>query len=494
VPARHPTIDTGKLDASRELEESAVELDTSRRDCLGILLPPPILQTLGATSAIPGSQIAGQECSRALLTYSRHLGKEVCLLARDEHVERLSTQLEALHQISPTASAYPTIVPLSALNASPPRMRLTVLHDFQGPWLDTLCHVRQMITPQLIPITCTGYGFNYQQSLHTYLSRLLLAPTHPCDALITTSKVAKQAMSSIFQRLCGQLGKMFDREFTPGFTIRVAPYGVPVDLFRPRDRGDVRRQLELPSDKVIALYVGRIDPASKMDVTPLLLAFRTAIQKHRSRAILVLVGQIGRYAGNLPSIIGDLSLTDHVIHREHLPYASMPLYYSAADLFVSLSDTLQENFGLTPVEAMASGLPVVASDWGGYQETVSHGKTGFKVPSRWIECDSELCRLAPLHEWQDDSFHTSQSVQVDVDAAAAYLELLIDDESRRREMGANARKHVLDLFSSERCARWHWDLWEELGEIAASLPTPLPSRPSELCVPSYFHDVTVQVG
>ena len=44
--------------------------------------------------------------------------------------------------------------------------------------------------------------------------------------------------------------------------------------------------------------------------------------------------------------------------------------YAAADIFVSLSDNIQETFGLTPVEAMAAGLPVVASDWDGYRETI----------------------------------------------------------------------------------------------------------------------------
>src|SRR6185437_4529883 len=51
--------------------------------------------------------------------------------------------------------------------------------------------------------------------------------------------------------------------------------------------------------------------------------------------------------------------------------------WAAGDLFVSLSDGIQETFGLTPVEAMAAGLPVVVSDWNGYRDTVRDGVEGF---------------------------------------------------------------------------------------------------------------------
>jgi glycosyltransferase involved in cell wall biosynthesis len=48
-----------------------------------------------------------------------------------------------------------------------------------------------------------------------------------------------------------------------------------------------------------------------------------------------------------------------------------------------LSDNIQETFGLTPVEAMACGLPVVISDWNGYKETVDDQREGFLIPT-WM--------------------------------------------------------------------------------------------------------------
>ena len=55
--------------------------------------------------------------------------------------------------------------------------------------------------------------------------------------------------------------------------------------------------------------------------------------------------------------------------------------WSSADIFSSLSDNFQETFGITPIEAMASGLPVVVSDWDGYRDSVRHGVEGYLVPT-----------------------------------------------------------------------------------------------------------------
>lgn len=54
--------------------------------------------------------------------------------------------------------------------------------------------------------------------------------------------------------------------------------------------------------------------------------------------------------------------------------------YSAADIFVSPSDNMQETFGLTLLEAGAAELPAVVSDWDGYRDIIVHDETGFLVP------------------------------------------------------------------------------------------------------------------
>src|SRR4029079_16664641 len=53
--------------------------------------------------------------------------------------------------------------------------------------------------------------------------------------------------------------------------------------------------------------------------------------------------------------------------------------WSVADIFISFSDNIQETFGLTPIEAMAAGLPCVVTDWNGYRDTVRDGEDGFRI-------------------------------------------------------------------------------------------------------------------
>ncbi len=55
--------------------------------------------------------------------------------------------------------------------------------------------------------------------------------------------------------------------------------------------------------------------------------------------------------------------------------------WASADVFCSLSDNIQETFGIVPIEAMAAGLPVVVSDWDGYKDTVRDGIDGFRIPT-----------------------------------------------------------------------------------------------------------------
>ena len=55
--------------------------------------------------------------------------------------------------------------------------------------------------------------------------------------------------------------------------------------------------------------------------------------------------------------------------------------WAGSDIFLSLVDNIQETFGITPLEAMAAGLPVVASDRGGYRATIRDGVEGFLVPT-----------------------------------------------------------------------------------------------------------------
>lgn len=457
---------------------------TSER--LGLMLSAcSFIRDPDASSGALGSRIAGLECCRALIRYAS--GRETCLFTRERDEATARSDLAQLREIDQECGVSVPILPVSDLGSWLGKAPLTALHDPREFRLDAMAHARWSFAGQIFPITSMAYSTSQQYLLQNMVSGLLLAPTYPCDSVVCTTQVAKRTLTNTLGRLREELGHVCGEPPDCRFQVNVVPYGVPVDIFKPRDRADIRKQLELPASKVIVLYAGRLDPTSKMDVNPLLLAFRGVISRHPGRVVLVLVGPATKYMERLQTALAELGLRGHVLHRANVPKVSVPLYYSAADIFVSLSDTLQENFGLTPVEAMASGLPVVVSDWAGYQETVVHGRTGFKVPTYWAECDEDLCMHAPFYEWTDDLFYTGQSIAVDVEATATYLNLLVSDQARRLEMGQAARQHVLGNFSWERVVEQMWELWLELSQVARAL-TPQTERRGNLVQPRYFRD------
>ncbi len=435
---------------------------------VGLLLPGAFLRHPDAPSGEPGSSVAGRELLRALLTYSE---TPLVLFVNEYWADSLRREFSILaDMVGSDPLSLHSIVPISQMPQTLAQKPLLALHDLNGPFLDLVAYARARFAGgALFPVTCMEYGFSYQTFLRELVVRLLLTPTYSCDAMVCTTQVAKRATQSILERLRKRLQEDFGCSFLPPFQLAVIPHGVDTDLLKPRDKADMRSLLELPKDKIIILYLGRIDPTSKSDVIPLLIAFRHVVQQHGERVLLLLVGPLtDTYRSKVEEAIGGLGLQGKVLVRTGIPKVSVPLYYSAADIFVSLSDTLQENFGLTPLEAMASGLPVIVSDWAGYRELVVHGETGFKVPTLWGESDEILCDLAPFYDWSSDHFYIGQTVAVDPEEVAHFLDLLVSNEPLRLRMGERARQHVLSQYHWRRIVGQFFELWAELRAIAGS--------------------------
>lgn len=166
--------------------------------------------------------------------------------------------------------------------------------------------------------------------------------------------------------------------------IEVIPAGVDTDLFYPRDKVEVRRELGLPDlDTPILLFVGRIERLKGLDT--LLEAVAVVSRTCTGRKLRVLIvgggGQTPEENAELRRIWDlhrELNLEDQVEFVGSKPQEMLPLYYSAADITVMPSH--YESFGMVAVESMASGTPVIASNVGGLSQTVQNGTTGYLVP------------------------------------------------------------------------------------------------------------------
>lgn len=362
-----------------------------------------------------------------------------------------------------------------------------VFHSPQGPNITPMIYLRNQISPKNIPMTGVTHTISYQSQLVNFLT-LPLINARPWDSIVCLEEPAVKVMKNHFFRLQSRVLEEFGFDFEYKGRLDNIPLGVDTQTYRPREKQALRQHFGLPLDKVILLWVGRFSHYDKMDLQPLLIAFKMALEKCPERkAVLVLAGDDSRYnyTEKLIAYAAQLGIQDQVIILKNRPRIDFPLLYSAADVFLSPSDNVQETFGQTVLEGMSSGLPVVCSDWEGYSISVVHGSTGFKIPTYWMESDDTICDYAPLSPWRLNQFYLSQSVCVDVEQMSEALFFLILHDELRFKMGQQARQHILNTYDWKIIILRYIELWEELHEIASRHDPPARHQTSWFR-PAYF--------
>jgi phosphatidylinositol alpha-1,6-mannosyltransferase len=214
------------------------------------------------------------------------------------------------------------------------------------------------------------------------------------------------------------------------------PPGVDVDRFHPLDaveRAAARRDFGIPDDAELIVTVSRIVPRKGFDV-----AIRAAARLAATwpRLVLAVAGG-GRDEQRLRRIARETGAPVRFLGR--VSHEDLPRLYGCGDLYAMLCRNRwggleQEGFGIVFVEAAACGVVQVAGDSGGAAEAVADGETGIVVR------DPE-----------------------DVDEVVAAFEALLEDPTRRAEMGVAARERAVREFSFDHLA-------ERLGRSLRALP------------------------
>ncbi len=161
--------------------------------------------------------------------------------------------------------------------------------------------------------------------------------------------------------------------------------------------------------------------------------------------------------------------------------------WAGADVFCSLSDNIQETFGIVPIEAMAAGLPVVVSDWDGYKDTVRDGVDGLRIatlmPQAGLGGDLALRHALEVDTYDMYCGHACSLVAVDVQAAAVAFERLFNSPELRRQMGEAGRARAQALYDWKPIIGQYEALWASLSELRAAqakdlqaLAHPWPAR------------------
>lgn len=152
--------------------------------------------------------------------------------------------------------------------------------------------------------------------------------------------------------------------------INVIPNGVDHNLFKPRDKIVTRKRLGLPLDKRIVLHVGSELPRKNIDT--LIKAFQILSTRMPKKVLLVRVGQ---QTNKMKKLIKSYNLEEFILHFNVRPRNELPYFFNAAD--VAVYPSTYEGFGIPPLEAMASGCPIITGNRTSLPEVV--GDAGILV-------------------------------------------------------------------------------------------------------------------
>lgn len=251
---------------------------------------------------------------------------------------------------------------------------------------------------------------------------------HAADRVVAATEHERQLLRQIYG--------------VPRERVAVIPLGVDRNVFQPRDR-DIARTvlasrgvLESAGARVV-LAVGRLEPLKGFDILIRALSQLTV----EDEVVLWIAGGDERSAperSRLEAVAREVRCAERVRFLGAVPHELLSTYYNAADVVVVPS--FYESFGLVALEAMASGVPVVASRVGGLVATVSDGRTGYLVPWRCPEPFAEK------------------------------VDLLLRNEPLRRALG-EAGRTSMERFAWESVAERLEDLYREsinVGAVAAA--------------------------
>jgi len=247
--------------------------------------------------------------------------------------------------------------------------------------------------------------------------------------------------------------------------IVLIPSAVNTRRFKPVARDTARRRIGLDTNGKVIVYLGRMLP--RKDIRNVIRALAVLVRENEgsegspttSLTFMVVGGETYEpdpvatpEIGELQKLAAELGVTEYVCFIGKRQPEELRNYYCAGD--VAVTTPWYEPFGLTPLEAMACGRPVIGSAVGGITYTIKDGETGFLVPPR------------------------------DPEALAARLQQLLSQPESGTQMGLAARKRVEREFTWSIVAMRTGALYETLlaERMHETLPIETQSIASFLAV------------
>jgi len=235
--------------------------------------------------------------------------------------------------------------------------------------------------------------------------------------------------------------------------IVLIPCGFNPREFFPLKKSLCKKHLGLEDDEQVVLQLGRVVPRKGID--NVINAFSQLSMPDRKLRLIIVGGEDAGPGSpenaemlRLKTMAKKLNVADRVVFAGRKDRKELKYYYGAADLFITTP--WYEPFGITPLEAMACGTPVIGADVGGIKYTVSDGRTGLLVPP------NEPVMLKDR------------------------IQLLLENESLREYMGLQAQQHVLERFTWQKVAMKVSALYQRVFEQNAVGKKPEQAEPQKV--------------
>jgi D-inositol-3-phosphate glycosyltransferase len=323
---------------------------------------------------------------------------------------------------------------------------------------------------RLIPITAHLCAADEEWLIKPLMS-LLFGRFADCDAMICPSEASRTALIRLVRNVYA-IGSDREPLDVPTFQTPIVPIGIDPSEFQQPRSIDSKLALTIKPTSTVILYFGRFYMYGKADLGPLLLAFTTLLAEREEELLLVFAGADPNESltSALASYAEELGCRDRVAIYPNPNDETKQRLLGAADIFVSLSDTVKESFGISVLEAMASGVPVVCSHWNGYREIVVDGETGFLIPTAWTDIGPALEVLTAFGLNRDSTL--AAITVVDPEVLVTRLRYLVQYPERRRAMGEAARQRALSHYAWPRIVERYEAIWATLQERARARAEP----------------------
>jgi glycosyltransferase involved in cell wall biosynthesis len=325
------------------------------------------------------------------------------------------------------------------------------------------------------------------------IAQFVTAPLQSWDAVVCPSQAIRRTVDHVTEQWVGYLASL-GATVRPMVQLPVIPLGVDADAFADAAanlhlRARWRERIGAGPDDPVVLFVGRLSYHAKANPYPLFVALEEASQETGRPAHLIMSGWFASdtIEAQFRAAAAALCRTVRVTFVDGRTEEGRIGPWAAADMFASLVDNIQETFRLTPLEAMAAGLPVVVTDWDGYRETVRHGVDGFLVPTIAPPAGAghalSLRLRANIDSYDRYIGSAAQSIAVDIGAARAAFAALLADPDRRRRMGAAGRARVREAFDWRVIVAAYQALWADLAARRRSDAERAPRAPGTTADP-----------